>query len=62
MGEEMFDAGMAMRRKVLGDDHVDRSLSNATELDEEFQPICHLSTAGGRHGLATAYRRVIEAC
>ena len=37
MGEEMFDAGMAMRRKVLGDDHVDRSLSNATELDEEFQ-------------------------
>ena len=37
MAEDMFDRGMAMRRKVLGDAHVDRSLNNATELDEEFQ-------------------------
>lgn len=37
MAEDMFDRGMAMRRKVLGDAHVDRSLNNATEVDEEFQ-------------------------
>ena len=37
MDKKMFDAGMAMRRQVVGDAHVDRSLANATELDEEFQ-------------------------
>ncbi|MEM7465675.1 MAG: 4-carboxymuconolactone decarboxylase [Pseudomonadota bacterium] len=37
MNKEMFDAGMAMRRQVLGDDYVDRSLANATEFDAEFQ-------------------------
>ena len=37
MNQEMFDRGMAMRRKVLGDAHVDRSLANATETDEAFQ-------------------------
>jgi 4-carboxymuconolactone decarboxylase len=31
------DAGMQVRREVLGDDHVDRATANATELTRPFQ-------------------------
>lgn len=32
-----FEAGMAVRRRVLGDEHVDRSMADATSFDEGFQ-------------------------
>ena len=32
-----YDAGMRVRREVLGDAHVDRALSRQTELDAPFQ-------------------------
>jgi 4-carboxymuconolactone decarboxylase len=32
-----FDQGMAVRRAVLGDAHVDRAQAGATELDADFQ-------------------------
>ncbi|QCP51927.1 4-carboxymuconolactone decarboxylase [Trinickia violacea] len=35
--EERYEAGMKVRRAVLGDAHVDRSLENRTELTTEFQ-------------------------
>jgi 4-carboxymuconolactone decarboxylase len=35
--EERYEAGMQVRRAVLGDAHVDRSLANRTVLTEEFQ-------------------------
>jgi 4-carboxymuconolactone decarboxylase len=35
--EERYEAGMKVRRAVLGDAHVDRSLANRTELTTEFQ-------------------------
>ncbi|HVE10149.1 MAG TPA: 4-carboxymuconolactone decarboxylase [Paraburkholderia sp.] len=35
--DERYDAGMQVRRGVLGDAHVDRSLTNRSELTEEFQ-------------------------
>ena len=35
--EQRYEAGMQVRRAVLGDAHVDRSLANRTELTEEFQ-------------------------
>ena len=35
--EERYEAGMRVRREVLGDAHVDRSLANRTALTEEFQ-------------------------
>ena len=35
--EERYEAGMKVRRAVLGDAHVDRSLANRTALTEEFQ-------------------------
>jgi len=35
--EERYEAGMQVRRAVLGDAHVDRSLENRTALTAEFQ-------------------------
>ena len=35
--EERYEAGMQVRRAVLGDAHVDRSIANRTEVTEEFQ-------------------------
>jgi 4-carboxymuconolactone decarboxylase len=34
-----YDQGMAVRRAVLGDAHVDRSLGNRNALNEEFQDL-----------------------
>ncbi|AOI84339.1 4-carboxymuconolactone decarboxylase [Burkholderia cepacia] len=35
--QERYEAGMAVRRAVLGDAHVDRSIENRTEVTDEFQ-------------------------
>ncbi|HCB2205400.1 TPA: 4-carboxymuconolactone decarboxylase [Citrobacter farmeri] len=35
--EERYQQGMAVRRAVLGDAHVDRAVQNLTPLNEEFQ-------------------------
>lgn len=34
---DRFDAGMAVRRQVLGDAHVDRASASMTAFDEPFQ-------------------------
>ncbi|WP_205758607.1 4-carboxymuconolactone decarboxylase [Qingshengfaniella alkalisoli] len=34
---DLFETGMTTRRKVLGDQHVDRAESNKTDFDEPFQ-------------------------
>ncbi|AYQ42063.1 4-carboxymuconolactone decarboxylase [Burkholderia aenigmatica] len=34
---ERYEAGMKVRRAVLGDAHVDRSIENRTEVTDEFQ-------------------------
>lgn len=34
---ERHDTGMAIRRQVLGDDHVDRTVAGTTEVDRDFQ-------------------------
>ncbi|MGU7769840.1 4-carboxymuconolactone decarboxylase [Burkholderia sp. MR1-5-21] len=34
---QRYEAGMKVRRAVLGDAHVDRSIENRTEVTEEFQ-------------------------
>ena len=36
---ERYDKGMAVRRAVLGDAHVDRSLARLTPFTEEFQDL-----------------------
>lgn len=35
--EESFEKGMATRRSVLGDEHVNRAEANKTEVDADFQ-------------------------
>jgi 4-carboxymuconolactone decarboxylase len=35
--EDPYDAGMRVRREVLGDEHVDRAVAATTELDADFQ-------------------------
>ena len=37
MADEVFDRGMAVRREVLGDEHVDRAMVAATDLTADFQ-------------------------
>lgn len=37
--EERYEAGMQVRRAVLGDAHVDRALANRTDLTSEFQAL-----------------------
>jgi 4-carboxymuconolactone decarboxylase len=37
MTDERYDAGMRVRREVLGDDHVDRAVAATTDLDADFQ-------------------------
>lgn len=37
MSDEVFDAGMTVRREVLGDAHVDRAVANTTEFTRKFQ-------------------------
>jgi 4-carboxymuconolactone decarboxylase len=37
MDKAIYERGMAMRRKVLGDEYVDRTIANTTEFDRQFQ-------------------------
>ena len=37
MSDETYEAGMAVRRAVLGDDHVDRAIQRTTEFTAPFQ-------------------------
>jgi 3-oxoadipate enol-lactonase/4-carboxymuconolactone decarboxylase len=34
-----YDDGMAVRREVLGDEHVDRATTNATDFTRDFQEL-----------------------
>jgi 4-carboxymuconolactone decarboxylase len=60
MGE--YEDGMAIRRKVLGDQHVDRATAAATDFDRDFQRwITESAWAGvwGRPGLDLRTRSLI---
>ncbi|MCB0006654.1 MAG: 4-carboxymuconolactone decarboxylase [Anaerolineales bacterium] len=37
MDDERYEAGMAIRRQILGDEHVDRAEANKTAFDQDFQ-------------------------
>jgi 4-carboxymuconolactone decarboxylase len=37
--DERYAEGMRMRREVLGDEHVDRTLATQTPFNEEFQQL-----------------------
>jgi 4-carboxymuconolactone decarboxylase len=62
MTDSRFDAGMQVRREVLGDEHVDRAMANATPLDADFQQWITESAWGGvwaRPGLDRRTRSLI---
>jgi 3-oxoadipate enol-lactonase/4-carboxymuconolactone decarboxylase len=57
-----LDAGMAVRRHVLGDEHVDRSLKNATDFTRDFQELITRYAWGAvwtRPGLDHRTRRLL---
>ena len=37
MSDPRYEAGMKVRREVLGDEHVDRATANATDFSRPFQ-------------------------
>jgi 4-carboxymuconolactone decarboxylase len=37
MSDEAYERGMKVRREVLGDEHVDRSIERTTELTQDYQ-------------------------
>ena len=39
MSSELYEAGLRNRRRVLGDDYVDRALAGTDAFNEEFQQI-----------------------
>ncbi|MDA1237996.1 MAG: 4-carboxymuconolactone decarboxylase [Proteobacteria bacterium] len=43
---DKFNAGMSIRRQVLGDNHVDKSLVQKTKFDEPFQNLITESAWG----------------
>lgn len=60
---EKFDKGLAIRRKVMGDEFVDRAFANATEFTEDLQQyITEVCWGGiwGRQGLAKRDRSLIN--
>jgi 4-carboxymuconolactone decarboxylase len=56
------DAGLRVRREVLGDAHVDRALGNATDVTAEFQELVTTFAWGGiwtRPGLDRRSRSMV---
>ena len=57
-----LEAGIAVRRQVLGDEHVDRSLKNATDFTRDFQELITRYAWGAvwtRPGLDHRTRRLL---
>jgi 4-carboxymuconolactone decarboxylase len=47
MSDDLYATGMATRRAVLGDAHVDRAEANKTAFDEDFQRFITQTAWGG---------------
>lgn len=65
MTDERHDAGMAIRRKVLGDDYVDRAVANADEFTRDLQSMITEFAWGGvwaRGGLTLRQRSLNNLC
>ena len=62
MSDERYDAGMKVRREVLGDEHVDRATANATDFSRPFQEFITRAAWGEawtRPGLERRERSII---
>jgi 3-oxoadipate enol-lactonase/4-carboxymuconolactone decarboxylase len=61
-GKDLLEEGLRVRRQVLGDDHVDRSLAAATDLTRDFQLLISRYAWGAvwnRPGLDHRTRRLL---
>jgi 3-oxoadipate enol-lactonase/4-carboxymuconolactone decarboxylase len=61
-GQPSHESGLAIRREVLGDEHVDRSLAEATDLTRDFQDLITTYAWGGiwtRPGLDRRSRSMV---
>lgn len=59
---ENYDKGIARRREVLGDEHVDRATASTTDLDRDFQTWITEKVWGdlwNRPGLSTRDRSLV---
>ncbi|HEY6758030.1 MAG TPA: 4-carboxymuconolactone decarboxylase [Baekduia sp.] len=62
MTDELHDAGMEVRRAVLGDAHVDRAVANTTDFSRPFQELITSMAWGSvwtREGLGRRERSMI---
>jgi 4-carboxymuconolactone decarboxylase len=62
MSDPAYEAGMSVRREVLGDEHVDRAIGDATEFTRPFQDFITRFAWGGvwtRPGLDRKTRSAI---
>jgi 4-carboxymuconolactone decarboxylase len=63
MSSDKFNAGLAVRKAVLGAEHVDRSLANATNFDQAMQELTTewcWGTVWTRPGLSRKERSMIN--
>ena len=63
MSADTFNKGLEIRRKVLGDAHVERSMSGATPFTEDFQALVTEYCWGavwGRDGLPAKTRSMLN--
>ena len=60
--EDRYEAGLDVRRAVLGSAHVDRSLANRTESDGQSSRISSRAMRGAKSGRVTACRATRAAC
>ena len=61
--EERYEAGLNVRREVLGDEYVDRSLANADEFTKPFQDLVSRYCWGDiwiRKGLDRKQRSIVN--
>jgi alkylhydroperoxidase/carboxymuconolactone decarboxylase family protein YurZ len=63
VSDDLFDQGERIRRQVLGDEHVDRSLANASEFGRPLQELVTAFCWGatwGRPGLELKTRSLLN--
>jgi 4-carboxymuconolactone decarboxylase len=62
MSDELYDAGLEVRRAVLGDAHVERAIADSTDFTEPFQEFITKMAWGSvwtREGLGRRERSLI---
>ncbi|HXN87031.1 MAG TPA: 4-carboxymuconolactone decarboxylase [Candidatus Binataceae bacterium] len=63
MASELYDKGMKIRREVMGDDYVDRTLAGVDDFNREFQQMVTEHAWGAiwtRPGLSKKQRSLIN--